>query len=555
MQHLSPIKRFWQLLKEDKKDLGRIYTYAVFHGLVNLSIPLGIQAIVNLIQGGQVSSSWIVLVSIVVAGVVFSGVLQLFQLRIIENMQQKLFVRSAFEFTFRIPKIKSEAIDQYNAPELMNRFFDTLNIQKGLSKILIDFSTATLQVVFGLLLLSFYHPFFVLFSFALLILVYIIYMLTAKKGLDTSLNESKYKYRVAFWLQNLAQNKDTFKLAGATELHLQKTDTHVQGYLNYREKHFRVLRQQYTLLVVFKSLVAAGLLIIGGLLVLNQQMNIGQFIAAEIIILLVLNSVEKLILSVENIYDVLAALDKIGLVTDLETESNAGQSFGLVHQAGSGIAVEIKNLQFSYPNSKSIAISQFELQLQAGEKVCIAGENGSGKSTLLHLIAGLYQIHHGSISFNGLPVGNFNPEEMRAQMGIRFAEEQLFQGTLYDNISIGRSDVKFEDVLWAIDKMQLSEFVKSLPKGLDTEVGAEGDKLSKSIVQKILLARSIANKPGLLLLENSIVFIEKTDREKIIDFLCSKAQQWTLITTSSDAYFRSSCMRMVEMKSTKTRNI
>ena len=138
MQHLSPIKRFWQLLKEDKKDLGRIYTYAVFHGLVNLSIPLGIQAIVNLIQGGQVSSSWIVLVSIVVAGVVFSGVLQLFQLRIIENMQQKLFVRSAFEFTFRIPKIKSEAIDQYNAPELMNRFFDTLSIQKGLSKILID---------------------------------------------------------------------------------------------------------------------------------------------------------------------------------------------------------------------------------------------------------------------------------------------------------------------------------------------------------------------------------------------------------------------------------
>jgi ABC-type bacteriocin/lantibiotic exporter with double-glycine peptidase domain len=555
MQHLSPIKRFWQLLKEDKKDLGRIYTYAVFHGLVNLSIPLGIQAIVNLIQGGQVSSSWIVLVTIVVAGVVFSGVLQLFQLRIIENMQQKLFVRSAFEFTFRMPKIRSEAIDQYNAPELMNRFFDTLSIQKGLSKILIDFSTATLQVVFGLLLLSFYHPFFILFSFALVILVYFIYVLTAKKGLDTSLNESKYKYRVAFWLQNLAQNKDTFKLAGATELHLQKTDTHVQGYLNFREKHFKVLRQQYTLLVVFKSLVAAGLLIIGGLLVLNQQMNIGQFIAAEIIILLVLNSVEKLILSVENIYDVLAALEKIGLVTDLETETNSGQSFALVHQAGNGIEVEIKNLQFSYPNSNALAISHFELLLKAGEKVCIVGENGSGKSTLLHLIAGLYQIRHGSISFNGLPIGNFNPEEMRAQMGIRFAEEQLFQGTLYDNISIGRADVQFDDVLWAIDKMQLSDYVKSLPKGLDTEIGAEGDKLSKSIVQKILLARSIANKPGLLLLENSIVFIEKTDREKIIDFLCSKAQHWSLITTSSDAYLRSSCMRMVEMKSTKTKNI
>jgi ABC-type bacteriocin/lantibiotic exporter with double-glycine peptidase domain len=553
MQNISPIKRFWLLLKEDKSDITRIYTYAVFHGLVNLSIPLGIQAIVNLIQGGQVSTSWIVLVAIVVAGVVFSGVLQLLQLRIIEDMQQKLFVRSAFEFTFRIPKIKAEAIDKYNAPELMNRFFDTLSIQKGLSKILIDFSTATLQVLFGLLLLSFYHPFFILFSFALVFLVYIIYMLTAKKGLDSSLKESKYKYRVAFWLQNLAQNKDTFKLAGATELHLSKTDTHVQGYLNYREKHFKVLRQQYSLLVVFKSLVAAGLLIIGGLLVLNQQMNIGQFIAAEIIILLVLNSVEKLILSIENIYDVLSALEKIGLVTDMETEASTGQNFNLVYQNGSGIEVEVKALEFAYPDASRKAIDHFNMHVQAGEKICIVGENGSGKSTLLHLIAGLYQVQDGSISFNGLPIGNFNPENMRANMGIRFAEEQLFQGTLYDNISIGRLDVKFDDVLWAIDKMQLSEFVKSLPKGLDTEIGAEGDKLSKSIVQKILLARSIVNKPGLLLLENSIVFIEKEDKEKIIDFLCSRAQAWTLIATSSDLYLRNACTRMVEMKKLNTK--
>ncbi len=553
MQNISPIKRFWLLLNEDKSDITRIYTYAVFHGLVNLSIPLGIQAIVNLIQGGQVSTSWIVLVAIVVAGVVFSGVLQLLQLRIIEDMQQKLFVRSAFEFTFRIPKIKAEAIDKYNAPELMNRFFDTLSIQKGLSKILIDFSTATLQVLFGLLLLSFYHPFFILFSFALVFLVYIIYMLTAKKGLDSSLKESKYKYRVAFWLQNLAQNKDTFKLAGATELHLSKTDTHVQGYLNYREKHFKVLRQQYSLLVVFKSLVAAGLLIIGGLLVLNQQMNIGQFIAAEIIILLVLNSVEKLILSIENIYDVLSALEKIGLVTDMETEASTGQNFNLVYQNGSGIEVEVKALEFAYPDASRKAIDHFNMHVQAGEKICIVGENGSGKSTLLHLIAGLYQVQDGSISFNGLPIGNFNPENMRANMGIRFAEEQLFQGTLYDNISIGRLDVKFDDVLWAIDKMQLYEFVKSLPKGLDTEIGAEGDKLSKSIVQKILLARSIANKPGLLLLENSIVFIEKEDKEKIIDFLCSRAQAWTLIATSSDLYLRNACTRMVEMKKLNTK--
>ena len=468
---ITASQRLINLLKLDRKDITQVFFYAIFAGLVSLSLPLGIQAIINLIQSGRVSVSWIVLVFIVIAGVALVGILSLMQLRITENLQQKIFIRSSFEFGYRLPKIKTEALHNQYPPELANRFFDTLTIQKGASKLLIDFSSALLQIVFGIILLSLYHPFFIFFGIFLMALLYVIFKFSYNSGLSSSLKESKYKYRVAFWLQNLAQNKDTFKLAGATELHLQKTDTHVQGYLNYREKHFKVLRQQYTLLVVFKSLVAAGLLIIGGLLVLNQQMNIGQFIAAEIIILLVLNSVEKLILSIENIYDVLSALEKIGLVTDMETEASTGQNFDLVYQKGSGIEVDIKGLEFSYPDANHKAIDHFSMQVQAGEKICIVGENGSGKSTLLHLIAGLYQVQDGSISFNGLPIGNFNPEEMRAHMGIRFAEEQLFQGTLYDNISIGRADVKFEDVLWAIDKMQLTEIKEKFSFEVDKRKG------------------------------------------------------------------------------------
>lgn len=546
---LSPLQRFWLLLKPDKKEISGVYAYAIFHGLVNLSIPLGIQAIVNLIQGGQVSSSWLILVLVVVLGVAFAGVLQLQQMRIIEDLQQNLFVRAAFEFTYRIARIKSWVLDRYDASELMNRFFDTLIVQKGLSKLLIDFSTASLQILFGLILLSLYHPFFIAFGLALILLIYAIFRLTSAKGLETSLKESKYKYKVVYWLENLAASKDAFKLAGNTDLHMRKTDQNVKGYVDSRESHFKVLRQQYMLLVVFKVLVAAGLLLIGGLLVLNQQMNIGQFIAAEIIILLVINSVEKLILSIENIYDVLAALEKIGEVTDMETESVGGTSFEHNYAIDSGIELEIKNIQFAYPGSNGPVIDGLSLHLKPGEKVCISGGNGSGKSTLLHLVSGLYRPKSGAICFNGLPADNYNPDSLRKRLGIRLPDDRLFFGSVEENISLGRDNVQLQDVLWAVKHAQLESYIQNLPDGLNTVIGAEGAKLSKSLVQKILLARAIANRPGLLLLENSIAFIEESEQKRIVDFLFDPSNAWTILASSMNAGMQNKADRVLQMES------
>lgn len=545
-ESLKPIQRFWRMLQADRPDISRVFAYAIFNGLVNLSIPLGIQAIVNLIQGGQVSTSWIILVIVVVAGVSLTGVIQLLQLRIIETLQQKLFVRAAFEFAYRIPRIRSEALEKHDASELMNRFFDTVSVQKGLSKILIDFSTATLQVLFGLILLSFYHPFFILFSVILVFLVYAIFLLTSKRGMETSLVESKFKYKVAYWLENLALSKDSFKLAGRTNLHLDKTDENTSGYLKARESHFGVLRKQYIMLIVFKAIVAAGLLLIGGLLVLNQLMNIGQFIAAEIIILLVIGSVEKLILSLENIYDVLAALEKIGYVTDLELESAEGSPMHTPH--GEPVSVEVNRLEFTYPGGDRPVIQGFSMHAKAGEKVCITGSNGSGKSTLIQLLSGLYKAQSGSISFNGLPIDNYMPDELRSQVGIRLDGEKLFHGTLEENITLGRTGITPENILWSVVNMHLSELVKSLPQGLRTMIGHDGVKLPKSAVQKILLARSIVTRPGLLLIENSLAFIEENERKSIIAFLTDQSNRWTLIASSMDATFMSHCTRVITMQ-------
>ena len=207
------------LLKPDKKDLIYIYVFAVLNGVVNLSLPLGVQAIIGLIIVGSVSTSWSVLVGIVLVGIALTGVLQILQLSVLESMQQRMFARAAFDMAYRIPRFKQEEIRKFDPTELINRFFDVITVQKGLPKILLDFSSSVLNILFGLILLSFYHPFFVFFGIVMLIILLAIFYFTIPRGMKTSIKESSHKYRAVYWLEELARSMTTFKMAGKQTFH------------------------------------------------------------------------------------------------------------------------------------------------------------------------------------------------------------------------------------------------------------------------------------------------------------------------------------------------
>lgn len=528
--HLSPLRRFWLLLRPDKSEIRNIYVYAIFIGLINLSLPIGIQAIVNLIQGGSISTSWIVLIVFVISGIVIAGILQIRQLQISEQLQQKLFTRAAFEFAYRVPRIRLDKLRKYYAPELMNRFFDIVSVQKALPKVLIDFSASVIQVMFGLILLSLYHPFFIVFSLFMVLVVMLILRLTVRRGLQTSLEESKHKYRVAHWLQELARANYTFKLAGKTELPLHVVDQASGSYIASRESHFRVLITQYGLMIVFKALIVLGLLAIGGILVIDQQMNIGQFVASEIIILLIVNSVEKLMLSFEVIYDMLTAIEKIAQVTDLELESDSGFH---VDTSDKGMELTMHNVNFVYQEEDRAVLKDIHLTIQSGERILITGPNDSGKSTLLYLLGGLFLPTRGSITMDGVPVRNYCPESLRSRIGGYLRDEVLFEGTLLENITLGREAATFDLVRWAVESLGLTTLVNELPHGYETRIHPHGRQFSKSTVAKILIARSIADKPRLLLLENSFSVFPEDERRNILDFLMRPEHGWTVLLTSS----------------------
>ncbi len=545
---LTPWKRLIGLLKLEKKDIFQISYFAIFEGIVSLSLPLGIQAIINLIQGAQVSVSWIILVILVTLGVTFSGILKLMQLRIIETIQQRIFTRASFELSYRFPKIKMKELRNYYLPELANRFFDTLTIQKGLSKILIDVPSAFLQIIFALLLLSFYHPFFIIFGMLLVFLIYTVFKLTASRGLETSLDESKNKYKVVHWLQEVARSVTSFKLSGKTNLALKKNDILVEKYLNSRESHFKILVIQYIQMIGFKVLVTAGLLLIGGFLVLEQKMNIGQFVAAEIIVLLVINSVEKLILGLESFYDVLTSIEKLGQVVDKPIESQSGETIK------GNLSIQLEGATYNVNNRNFPILQNISFNINAKDRILVQGESGSGKSSLLQLISGVIEPTSGHLYINDLSITSLQINKYRSNLGLSLSEETPFEGTIRENITFGNTDIKDDEIYDAFKIVGLIDFLKEQPMGLNTIIKPEGKQIAYTIAKKIILARAIVKKPKLLILEDPLDQFKQEKTKEIIDFLTSPSQPWSLIVVSSNNTWKDYCNKHIILEKGQIKN-
>ncbi|MHA7102401.1 peptidase domain-containing ABC transporter [Roseivirga pacifica] len=548
-EDLSPVKRLMRVLAEERKDIFYVLVYAAFVGIVSLTLPLGIQATVELVSGGVVFSSIYLLIGLVLLGVLASGGLQIMQITLVEYIQRRIFTKAALEFTYRIPRMKVESLSNLHTPELVNRFFDVLTLQKGLPKLLGDLMSGTIQILFGLLLLSFYHPFFVFFGLILVLTLILIFRLTGPKGLKSSIQESKYKYKVVYWLEEIARVLNSFKISGNTNLPVKKTEYNVNNYLRNRKTHFRVLITQYGYIVLFKAVITGGLLIIGTSLVVSREITLGQFVASEVIIILILNSVEKIIANMDVIYDMLTAVDKISQVTDLPLEKVGGIDLRK-EDVDRGFAIEVKQMSYAYPGANDFALRDVNLSVACGSTVCISGANDAGKTTLTNTLSGLNHNYKGLITINGYSLRDLDYTNLRDKIAKNVSQEDIFEGSILDNVTVGKPQVSVSDAIKAIQQVGLQDKVNMLPNGMNTHVLSGGKGFSQSFVNKLILARCLVKKPKLLILNDFFSFFQKSEKERLIQ-LVTDLNVCTLIVVSNDPMVMEACKRVVLMEDGK----
>jgi ABC-type bacteriocin/lantibiotic exporter with double-glycine peptidase domain len=440
-------------------------------------------------------------------------------------------------------------LHKFYPPELVNRFFDVLNIQKGLEKVVLDFTTAGVQVFFSLLILAFYHPLFVFFGFIFLSLLVVLFRLTFNPGVDTSIAASNEKYEMAAWLEELARTMGTFKLSGSDDLALNKTNDIVNKYISARQNHFRIIKTQLRAEVIFKIVITATFLVLGGILVVDKQLNIGQFVAAEIIVISLTAAVEKAVYSMSTVFDTLTALEKVGYVTDIPIDNDKGVDFTKV-DCSKGVKLSVKNLGYNFSGQTKFSLNGVSFELERGEKICISGLHGSGKSTLIDLLCGFYESFEGELSFNDIPVRNIKMTSLQRVIGDNLSQQDIFKASLKDNLTMGK-DVDTTKLVEVCNTFGLMDFIKQLEKGFETMMDPEGRKFPRTVLSKIILARSIIKEPKILILDDFLTNLEGSDKEKITNWLFSEEHRWTIVVSSNDSFLAKKCDKVLIMENGK----
>lgn len=528
--HPTPYQRLSQMLRLDRGDYLAIVLYTVFIGLLTLAVPLAAQALVNTIAAGVMLQPLVVLTLGVLGALLFAGVLRLLKLALLEKLQQRVFARVSLQLAEHLPRIHHDVIVSEYSPQLANRFFDVVTIQKTMAKILLDGPGASLQVCVALLLMSFYSPYLLAFAVFLILFVAFVIGVLGIGGLRTSIEESYSKYHVADWLEELARCQRSFKMNASPEFAVEKADGLVVDYVKARREHFRVLFRQAFGNYLFRAIASSGVLAIGGWLVINRQMTLGQIVAAEIVIVGALEGLEKIIRLLENFYDLLTGLDKVGHLTDLPTEHRKGRE---LPRNPDGASIVCRNVRFAYEGRGEV-LSNLNLSISPGEHISLVGKSGVGKSTLAMLLCGLHEANQGLVQINGMDVRDIHPESLRRSVGLVSDANEVFAGTIEENILLGREDIPHEDLQWAIEFAQLTEDLAALPEGLQTRVVSEGRNLSRGQIQRLLIARAVVSRPQLLILDEGFTGVDENDKLMILEELFNRRHNWTIIDISHD---------------------
>ncbi len=530
VQHKTPHQRLYEMINLDRSDYLVIIVYTVFIGLLTLAVPLAAQSLVNTIAAGVMVQPLIVLTLGVLGALLFAGILRLLKLALLEKLQQRLFARISLQLAEHLPKVQHDVIASEYSPQLANRFFDVVTIQKMMAKILLDGPGATLQVCIALLLMSFYSPYLLAFAVFLILFITFVIGVLGIGGLKTSIEESYSKYYVADWLEELVRCQRGFKMYATNAFALEKADGLVADYVTARREHFRVLFRQALGNYLFRAIASAGVLAIGGWLVINQQMTLGQIVAAEIVVVGAMEGLEKIIRLLENYYDLLTGLDKVGHLIDLPAEHQNGRDLPVNPQ---GAKVVCRKVSFAYENRMEI-LSGLDLRIEPGEHVSLVGQSGVGKSTLAMLLCGLHEANHGQVQINDMDLRDASAESLRQSVGLVSDDNEIFAGTIEENILLGRDHLTHRDLQWAIEFAQLTEVLADLPDGLRTKVVSEGRNLSRGQVQRLLIARAVINRPQLLILDEGFTGVDENDKLEILEELFKPEYKWTIINISHD---------------------
>lgn len=537
---ITPLTRLWRMLRPEFSDIAVLIVLGIVVGLLATAVPIAGQQLVRTVTFGTLYQPIVVLTLLLLMFLGFMGVLQAMSVVVVELIQQRMFVRTVAELSQKLPRTRLHALSEAGGPELINRFLDIATVQKVVAGLLVDGLALCLTTIMGMALLAFYHPFLLGYDILLLLLLLFVVVVLGRGGTKTAIRESFEKYRVAAWLEDLARCPVAFHSAGGAEFALARADSLTVNYVDARRRHFRVLLRQILCLFAIQAIASTSLLGIGGYLVMHEQLTLGQLVAAELVVTMIVGVFAKLSKHIEGFFDLMAAMDKLGLLMDLPLE-HSGRSFSVNPDAPLAElwGVNVVSLGSGEHEGKAASTShsnpnEHSLIIEAGKHTVIYGASGSGKSSVAETLFGLHEDHGRRAFIGGCDIRELDSYVARRHVALVRSVE-ILNGTVEENIHLGRGDVDRNRVRCALEAACVYGDVVAFEHGLQTRLSGDGSPLTDSQQVQLMLARGIAGKPKLLVIDSLLDRLPDELLERLLNVLKSKDNEWTLLVFTGRA--------------------
>ncbi len=546
---ISPAARFFGFIRCERQDITTFVIYSVIAAILYLGAPLAVDAVVSGLVFGSTEQPYVQAIVVVglalAATLLLHGLVNAFLYYISEIIQRRIFVRTAADLAHRLPRIATAELSQEHPPEVVNRFMDIVTLQKSVSTLLLEGVNLLIGGAFGMLLLALYHPYLMVFTLLFTTVTAAVIWLLGTGAVKTSIKESHRKYDLLNCFEEIAHFPLLFKGPGGRDFAIQRANSLVTDYIGAREKHFRIILRQVIGLLAVQVVAGAGLLVIGGYLVLKQQITLGQLVASELIMSTIVASLGKLGKKLEAWYDAMAAVDKLGHIVDLPVEREAGEGPGNASRRPGGCTLEVSKLTFAYHADQPL-FQEMDFRIQPGERVALVGPHGSGASTLLDLLFGLREPAGGFITAEGLDLRDWSLDAFRREAQL-LRRNEIVEGTVAENLRLGRSDIGADEIADALAKVGLLDPLRRTPQGLSLHLNIGGTPLSGSQRTRLLLARAIVQRPRLLLIDELLDGLDKKSFEEVVPAIFDKSRPWTVVVASRDPALIARCDRAIRL--------
>jgi len=484
----------------DKATIASIVMISVIVSLLTLSIPIAAQTLVNLIAFGKLLQPVLTLSIIVLVLMIALGALSVWQSIIIEVIQQKLMVKISLNLSRQFTHLSVDNFSSHHGPELVNRFFEVVTINKALSSLLLYGVNLSLQLIFGLILLLFYHPLFLVFDGFIVISIIFIVFLPYRKGLASAEKECTEKHQIGAWLEELLTNRFLFRFNHYRQYATQQTDTRLVAFLKVRNMHFKQLIKHQVGFYLLSATASSLLLGLGGYLVINNQLSLGQLVAAEIVLGALIYAFKRFGVLLENYYDLVASEHKIDMVLNLPTEP--------VNTELSELIIPIKNITIVTENQEK-ASSNLENPLV----ICLDGTRKNESFT--DFILGFKNNTNLTVYINEMLCHQEYRRALREHT-LLLRDKEWFAGSIYDNLCLNQQSFSIQQLKELLKSFGLMDKIMRQPNGLKSIIYDWEQVFTELEIIQLMVIRAIIAKPQLIIIDRIFDRLTTKDIELLL---------------------------------------